>query len=83
MFALLPERVAVLRRVGVTSPHVPPSRLNNERGPIVSIEPKPLHAADVRVVRRLIDGFDLFMLLRRARPAGALTLYASILNGIH
>ncbi|HEX8205196.1 MAG TPA: FkbM family methyltransferase [Solirubrobacteraceae bacterium] len=56
-------------------------RLFNKRSPILSIEPNPLHEPDLKLVRRLIDGFD-YLLCGASDEPGELTLHTPTLNGI-
>ena len=81
VFGLWPERTGLFLDVGGNAGMSALAfRLYNARSPILSIEPNPLHEPDLKLVRRLIDGFD-YMLCGASDSAGSLTLYTPTLNG--
>jgi FkbM family methyltransferase len=82
VFALWPERTGLFLDVGGNAGMSALAfRLYNKRSPILSIEPNPLHEPDLRLVRRLIDGFD-YLLCGASDEPGSLTLHTPTLNGI-
>jgi FkbM family methyltransferase len=82
VFRLWPERDGLFLDVGANAGMSALAfRLYNKRSRILSIEPNPLHEPDLRLVRRLIDGFEYLLCGASDRP-GELTLYTPTLNGI-
>jgi FkbM family methyltransferase len=82
VFGLWPERTGLFLDVGGNAGMSALAfRLYNKRSPILSIEPNPLHEPDLKLVRRLIDGFD-YLLCGASDEPGELTLHTPTLNGI-
>ena len=82
VFARWPERTGLFLDVGGNAGMSALAfRLYNKRSPILSIEPNPLHEPDLKLVRRLIDGFD-YLLCGASDEPGSLTLHTPTLNGI-
>jgi FkbM family methyltransferase len=82
VFALWPERTGLFLDIGGNAGMSALAfRLYNRASPILSIEPNPLHEPDLKLVRRLIGGFD-YLLCGASDSPGALTLYTPTLNGI-
>ena len=82
VFALWPEKTGLFLDVGGNAGMSALAfRLYNRQSRILSIEPNPLHEPDLKLVRRLIDGFD-YMLCGAPDEPGELTLYTPTLNGI-
>jgi FkbM family methyltransferase len=82
VFGLWPERTGLFLDVGGNAGMSALAfRLFNKRSPILSIEPNPLHEPDLKLVKRLIDGFD-YLLCGASDEAGSLTLHTPTLNGI-
>ena len=82
VFGRWPERTGLFLDVGGNAGMSALAfRLFNRSSPILSIEPNPLHEPDLRLVRRLIDGFD-YLLCGASDEPGSLTLHTPTLNGI-
>ena len=82
VFALWPERTGLFLDIGGNAGMSALAfRLYDKRSPILSIEPNPLHAPDLKLVKRLIKGFD-YRLCGASDEPGTLTLYTPTLNGI-
>ncbi|HEX2084985.1 MAG TPA: FkbM family methyltransferase [Solirubrobacteraceae bacterium] len=82
VFGLWPERTGLFLDVGANAGMSALAfRLYNRASPILSIEPNPLHEPDLRLVRRLVKGFD-YLLCAAGDEPGSLTLYTPTLNGI-
>jgi FkbM family methyltransferase len=82
VFRLWPERTGLFLDVGANAGMSALAfRLYNRRSPILSIEPNPLNEPDLRLVGRLIRGFD-YALCGASDEAGSLTLYTPVVGGV-
>lgn len=81
-FARFSEREGLFLDVGANIGQSAMSfRLFNRRAPILSLEPNPLLAGDLRLVRRLLRGFD-FRTCAAAEQTGRLTLRVPVYHGL-
>jgi len=81
-FGLWPGRTGLFLDVGANAGMSALAfRLFNRRSPILSVEPNPLHEPDLRLVRRLIRGFD-YVLCGASDEHGELTLHTPVVAGV-
>jgi len=82
LFRTLPAQHGLFLDVGAnTGTSALAFRLFNRRSPILSIEPNPLNAPELRMVRRMLRGFD-YRLCAAGDERGLLTLHTPVYNGV-